>query len=215
MVITAIMFDIRHCTFFGAPNDCFGGLSQRFNSHFTCDGDHFATVEDFVLFTKAQVFGDSALAARIRFGAYVHPPPGTTTEVEVKNFNEEVWDQYAFATVVLVNLCKFTQDKKLRETLLATGDTVLVEINPNDKVWDVGYSKLGSCDRYATSKPGIALMCVRDLIRERLERGVEDAVMATSELPEMDTEVIVKAYSKRMSSRYLDTLVDLWASRKG
>jgi hypothetical protein len=57
---------------------------------------------------------------------------------------------------------------------MGTGDTVPVEINPHDRVWDVGYSKLGNCDRYATSKPAITLMCVRGLIRERLEPGVED-----------------------------------------
>jgi ribA/ribD-fused uncharacterized protein len=36
------------------------------------------------------------------------------------------------------NLAKFSQNPRLRAALLATGDTVLAEASPYDRVWGIG-----------------------------------------------------------------------------
>ncbi|KAK3307174.1 uncharacterized protein B0T15DRAFT_553637 [Chaetomium strumarium] len=198
---TAAVAATPKCNFFWKPNDYFGELSQWYKAPFVCDDDAFTTVDEFVMFQKAKVFGDAEMATKIIFGAYVHSSTYANMEREVKNFDQEVWYEHAFRTVVLANLCKFTQNERLREILMGTGDNVLIEINPQDKIWEIGFSRYDEWlnpNRYAAKKTGMAMMYARDLIRERLERGDEEPFVASSELPEMDIEAILKDYRARV-----------------
>jgi ribA/ribD-fused uncharacterized protein len=42
--------------------------------------------------------------------------------------------------MVYVNYLKYTQNDDLKKTLLDTGEKVLVEASPYDKIWGVGFS---------------------------------------------------------------------------
>ena len=75
------------------------------------------------------------------------------------------------------NWCKFSQNRDLREFLLSTGDSVLVEASPYDNIWGI---------RLAASSPeaqdpmkwrgqnllGFALMEVRDELRRVTQNGM-------------------------------------------
>ena len=72
--------------------------------------------------------------------------------------------------MVAGNLAKFEQHDDLRDYLLGTGDRVLGEASPVDRVWGIGLSR----DDPAASDPsrwrghnllGFALMRVRDMLR--------------------------------------------------
>lgn len=89
---------------------------------------------------------------------------------KVRGFDQKVWDKFKYAIVLLGNWCKFSQNRNLREFLLSTGNSVLVEASPYDNIWGI---------RLAASSPeaqnpmkwrgqnllGFALMEVRDELR--------------------------------------------------
>jgi ribA/ribD-fused uncharacterized protein len=57
---------------------------------------------------------------------------------EVANYDEEVWKARRFNVVAVANREKFGQNKDLQDILLATGNTVMVEASPYDKIWGIG-----------------------------------------------------------------------------
>jgi len=56
----------------------------------------------------------------------------------VKNFNEGIWALHRRRIVYEANKYKFTQNPCLFEHLIRTGDKILVEASPYDKIWGVG-----------------------------------------------------------------------------
>ena len=58
----------------------------------------------------------------------------------VRGFEQKVWDKFKYAIVLLGNWHKFSQNRELREFLLSTGDSVLVEASPYDGIWGIRLS---------------------------------------------------------------------------
>lgn len=71
------------------------------------------------------------------------------------------------------NLLKFRQNQKLLDLLLATGDNVLVEASPRDKIWGIGMGEKKARTiaggeeekKWGLNLLGVALMETRDLLR--------------------------------------------------
>ena len=57
---------------------------------------------------------------------------------EVQGFDETAWAAARFAIVVAGNVAKFGQNPALAEFLRTTGERVLVEASPTDRVWGIG-----------------------------------------------------------------------------
>lgn len=49
-----------------------------------------------------------------------------------------MWERERFALVVAGSVHKFGQNAELREFLVNTGDRVLVEASPVDRIWGIG-----------------------------------------------------------------------------
>jgi ribA/ribD-fused uncharacterized protein len=118
----------------GSPGP--GCLSQWWPAPFTVDGRTYATAEHWMMAGKARLFGDDraereALTAR-------HPAQAKAAGRTVRGFDEAVWERERFRLVVEGSVHKFTADPALRRYLLATGDRVLVEASPLDRVWGIG-----------------------------------------------------------------------------
>lgn len=92
---------------------------------------------------------------------------------QVKNFQEQVWNDSRYQIVVGGNFAKFSQNPALAEFLLGTNDKLLVEASPVDKIWGIG---LGAGDEAAQNPEkwrglnllGFALMEVRQRLRDRI-----------------------------------------------
>ena len=54
------------------------------------------------------------------------------------DYDDEVWKEKRFDVVVKGNIAKFSQNEKLLDSLLSTGDKILVEASPKDTVWGIG-----------------------------------------------------------------------------
>lgn len=113
-----------------------GVLSQWHATPFVLDGRDFVTAEQWMMFGKAELFGDSFRAHQIcetddpaaqkHLGALVTP------------FDQEVWDRWKVSIVYRGNKAKFTQNRGAARQLRATGDAMLVEANVRDWIWGVG-----------------------------------------------------------------------------
>ncbi|MEU8895574.1 NADAR family protein [Nocardia sp. NPDC048505] len=145
-----------------------GALSQWWPVEFTVDGNVFRSAEHYMMWGKAMLFGDTATAARILEVA--HPKQAKDLGRVVRDFDETTWNAARFDIVVTGNVAKFGQHEPLREYLLRTGDRVLVEASPTDRIWGIGLT----ADDPRAADPttwrglnllGFALMAARDILR--------------------------------------------------
>ncbi|MFJ3106468.1 NADAR family protein [Streptomyces sp. NPDC086835] len=111
-------------------------LSQWWPSPFEVDGVRYATAEHWMMASKARLFGDAeaerkALAAK-------SPAEAKKVGRLVRGFDDALWKRERFKIVRSGSVHKFGQDAALRDFLLATGDRVLVEASPMDRIWGIG-----------------------------------------------------------------------------
>ncbi|MEM0996052.1 MAG: NADAR family protein [Bacteroidota bacterium] len=122
--------------FFWRTNSPF---SQWHPSNFVVEGQPFNCAEQYMMWGKAQLFGDAEIAAQILEAA--QPRDQKALGRKVRNFDRTVWSKHAREIVYRGNRAKFTQNPDLRKFLLATGDATIVEAAPNDAIWGIGISE--------------------------------------------------------------------------
>ena len=88
---------------------------------------------------KAQLFNDLEAYKAIMMAE--DPKEQKKIGRKVKNFDEKVWNVHAKDIVYQGNYYKFTQNKNLKNKLLSTKGTILVEASPFDRVWGIGLDK--------------------------------------------------------------------------
>lgn len=149
----------------GVSKSCF---SQWYVSPFVEGDNEFPTAEHYMMAKKAELFGDDDAKSRI----LACKTPGEAKKLgrNVVGFNEDVWLKHRFEIVVSANFAKFSQNPELKEFLLNTGDRVLVEASPVDKIWGIGLAAddPSAADPYkwqGLNLLGFALMCVRDQLK--------------------------------------------------
>ncbi|MGC2999613.1 NADAR family protein [Streptomyces sp. G35A] len=111
-------------------------LSQWWPSPFTVDGVRYATAEHWMMAAKARLFGDPE-AERLVLAAD-HPAQAKKAGRLVRGFDEAIWNRERFGVVVEGSVHKFAAHGALRDFLLGTGERVLVEASPVDRVWGIG-----------------------------------------------------------------------------
>ncbi|WP_018685408.1 NADAR family protein [Actinokineospora enzanensis] len=143
-------------------------LSQWWPAAFEIDGTTFATAEHYMMWRKAELFGDTATATRILAAA----EPGRAKEHgrQVRDFDRTRWAEHRYEVVVTGNTAKFSQHPRLGEFLAGTGDQVLVEASPADTIWGIGLAaddpRLDQPDRWpGLNLIGFALADVRARVR--------------------------------------------------
>ncbi|RIV40355.1 NADAR family protein [Micromonospora radicis] len=113
-----------------------GCLSQWWPAPFVVDGIRYATAEHYMMIGKARLFGDVAVAEQM----LTAPHPGAVKALgrKVRDFDQATWDAHSFDLVVAGNVAKFSQHPGLGHYLSRTGNRVLVEASPADRVWGIG-----------------------------------------------------------------------------
>ena len=114
-------------------------LSQFYGCRFSVCGKMFCCSEQYMMATKAHVFGDVRHEAKIMMEQ--EPSRIKAFGRKVSPFDAELWAKVAYNAVCRGNYAKFSQNDELRSFLLATGDRVLVEASPTDCIWGIGISK--------------------------------------------------------------------------
>lgn len=142
--------------FYGWKNE-YGEFSNFYPCSFEIDGIKFSSTEQAFMWNKAHLFQDKEMESKIL--ATTNPASVKKYGRLVKNFNDSVWTKVRQDIMYQVNLAKFSQNPKLKELLLSTGDAHLYEDSPTDYVWGVGANGTGQ------NLLGKTLMKVREQLR--------------------------------------------------
>jgi ribA/ribD-fused uncharacterized protein len=142
---------------------------------FTGHYRHFATAEQYMMYRKASLFYDLESA-----NYFLHTESPREVQLlgrEVKNYDDEVWQNVSFNVVVTGNMMKFKRHDELREYLLSTGDKVLVEASPIDSIWGIGLHRddervSNPKEWLGENKLGFALMEVRAVLKEEEKENI-------------------------------------------
>ncbi len=115
-----------------------GFMSQWYHAAMTIEGITYLFCEQYMMAKKALLFEDYEIYSQImkaktprdckRLGRLVH------------NFDAAKWHTVREEIVYHANIAKFSQNEELREQLLQTGDAILAEASPLDKIWGIGMS---------------------------------------------------------------------------
>ena len=111
-------------------------FSQWAKAEFERDGIRFNCAEQYMMYEKAMYFGDLKRAQAILDSE--DPSEQKQLGREVEGFDEDEWLEVCDEIVYAGNLAKFSQNEESREALIATGNKIIVEINPKDKIWAIG-----------------------------------------------------------------------------
>mmetsp|Transcript_9954 Transcript_9954/g.32478 ORF Transcript_9954/g.32478 Transcript_9954/m.32478 type:complete len:231 (+) Transcript_9954:131-823(+) len=152
------------------PYGCFSQWYTKPDGHFVLDGETYFCAEQFMMATKARLFEDDDSLAEIMRERH---SPKRIKELGrgVRDFNAGRWSEAAFGVVKAANLAKFGQNDRLRKVLVGTGDDLVAEASPFDKIWGIG---LRADDPRAKDPAtwagenllGKALMAVRDELKQ-------------------------------------------------
>lgn len=76
---------------------------------------------------------------------------------KVRNFDEKKWNKVRYDIMVDILLAKFSNEP-LKSQLLSTGDELMVEASPNDKIWGAGLAIGDARLNYPNYYPGQNLL---------------------------------------------------------
>ena len=140
-----------HIYFFGYegpdPHVCF---QQWFPCMFTArvwtatDVNHpsgprqeFGSTEQVIMHAKAMLMGDEETATKIANAT--HPSEAKLLSRQVRDFDQERWNSRCEAIVAEANHAKFSQNEDLKLVLLGTGERIIVEASPDDRIWGISF----------------------------------------------------------------------------
>jgi hypothetical protein len=131
-------------------------------------GNYFFCSEQYMMYQKAILFGDSETAKEI-LAEESEPKNCKRLGRRVQNFDDEIWGSNARRIVAEGVYFKFTQNPSMKKVLLETNNMKLVEAAPQDRVWGIGYSEAKALlvprNRWGKNWLGSVLMGVRERIQ--------------------------------------------------
>jgi ribA/ribD-fused uncharacterized protein len=120
----------------------FWGSSSPFSNwhpaEFIVDGVKYNCSEQYMMVQKAIMFKDDETAVKVM--ETTNPREQKALGRQVRGFNAERWLSEALEIVTEGLVFKFGSSQLLYEALMATGDKIIVEASPIDKIWGIGLS---------------------------------------------------------------------------
>jgi ribA/ribD-fused uncharacterized protein len=147
-----------------------GPFSQWAIRPMTISGVEYNCCEQYMMASKAAIFADNWAYDEIM--KEKDPSKQKALGRQVKHFDKDIWDDACRGVVYLGNYYKFTQHEPLKKMLELTGDKIIVEASPYDRVWGIGLSAsdpraLDRAQWRGTNWLGEAIMEVRLALREK------------------------------------------------
>lgn len=141
-------------------------LSNFYPCEFIFNGKMFHFSEQCFMFQKALLFNDFEIANQILNETDVRKIKALGRKV--KNFNNELWDIHKENFMYNACYAKFSQNDRLKDFLLGTGNSEIVEASPVDNIWGIGFSSdnaMENIDQWGQNLLGKCLMKVRAVLR--------------------------------------------------
>ncbi len=111
-------------------------LSNFHPSPFMAEGIEYSCVEQYYKAKMAMMFKDEEAHRRIMKSG----DPAQMKRIPIKNFDPQLWSNSCLETMEEGLYSKFDQNPNLRDKLLQTAPTMLVEASPYDRFWGIGHS---------------------------------------------------------------------------
>ena len=140
-------------------------FSQWTPSQFIVDLVEYNCAEQFMMASKARLFGDDTALAAIL--ASDDPREQKRLGRQVHHFDHDLWQTECENIVLRDNLAKFSKNEEMRLALIRTGDRRLAQASPHDNLWGIG---LSACDPRASSSDS---WCGQNLLGRALEHARE------------------------------------------
>lgn len=151
-----------------------GPFSQWYKSEFMLDNITYTTAEQYMMAEKALLFKDMDIYNQIL--KTNDPKKCKKLGQQVKNFDQKIWDNNKEQIVYMGNYAKFSQNMVLKETLLTTQDTILVEASPYDTIWGIGLAEDNiDCKNKSKWKGQNLLGFILTKVREDIKQEIENA----------------------------------------
>lgn len=144
-------------------------FSQWFKSDFQDEnGVVYRNMEQYMMASKAMLFKDDVMLSMIM--STTNPSEIKRLGRQINGFDDDIWKIHRFNIVYEGNLMKFSQNEILKEILMSTGHTHIVEASDKDKIWGIGLlaekAKLIPPEKWpGLNLLGKALTKVRDTLR--------------------------------------------------
>ncbi|MGN1165021.1 MAG: TIGR02452 family protein [Lachnospiraceae bacterium] len=133
-----------------------GEFSNWYTTTFNVDGVRYHNVEQYIMAQKAKLFHDGKIYIQILNTK--DPKSCKALGRKVHSFDPEIWDVHKIRIVMDGNRAKFAQNPDLMDKLLWTGNAILAEASPYDKIWGIGLSREEAIKMQADEWPGENLL---------------------------------------------------------
>lgn len=122
----------------------FWGKISVFSNHclskYTLDGFEFNCVEQGMMYEKAKLFDPDGDEIKLIMKE-TDPSKIKKHGRNVKNYNDVIWSLNRGDLVYKHLKAKFTQNNLMKLALLNTGNKLMVEASPYDKIWGIGMNE--------------------------------------------------------------------------
>ncbi|MGV3523368.1 MAG: NADAR family protein [Candidatus Sericytochromatia bacterium] len=147
-----------------------GCLSQWWPAPFEVEGVRYPTAEHWMMAQKAILFGDHRCRQAILSSD--SPAEAKVLGRMVSGFDETRWLNQRWDVALRGNWYKFSQHPALGAWLLSTGEQVLVEASPLDRIWGIGLDQHHPDAPHPERWPGLNLLgFVLMEVRQALRHG--------------------------------------------
>lgn len=141
-------------------------LSNFYPCEFEFNDKMFNFSEQCFMYQKALLFNDFEIAEQILNETDVRKIKALGRKV--KDFDNELWDKHKEDFMFNACYAKFSQNDKLKDFLLSTGNREIVEASPVDSIWGIGFSSdkaMENVDKWGQNLLGKTLMKVRAVLK--------------------------------------------------
>ena len=160
-------------------NGCFSNWYRR---KFVIDDFEYLHVEQYMMAQKAKLFHDSARYTAILRAT--EPSECKALGKAVTPFDSGAWDAVRYDAVKAANRAKYEQNPDLKAKLLQTGDAILAEASPSDRIWGVGLDAASAEKTDPSQWPG------RNLLGRILMELREEFAASAASVPSVPETVV-------------------------